>query len=85
MDRRDPHTGHAPLHVAVAAGPSGDSLEIVRALLAAGADVDATTDDGTSALDISRIAAARHRRADAGRASGNDELADLLVAHGATE
>jgi ankyrin repeat protein len=84
IDRRDPHTGRAPLHTAVAAGPVGDAPEVVRVLLAAGADVEATTNDGASALDISRIAAARHRRGDTGRATGNDALADLLVAHGAT-
>ena len=84
VDRRDPSTGRAPLHAAVAAGPGGDAPEVVRVLLSAGADVDATTSDGASALDISRVAAARHRRADAGRATGNDALADLLVAHGAT-
>ena len=84
MDRRDPDTGRAPLHAAVAAG-ADDSPEIVRLLLASGADVNATTDDGASALDISRVAAARHRRSDAGRASANDALADLLVSHGATD
>lgn len=84
VDRRDPHTGRGPLHAAVAAGPAGDAPEVVRVLLAAGADVDATTTDGASALDISRVAAARHRRGDAGRATGNDALAELLVAHGAT-
>lgn len=85
VDRRDPDTGRAPLHAAVAAGPEGDAPEVVRALLAAGADVNATTSDGASALDISRVAAARSRSADAGRATGNDALADLLVAHGATD
>lgn len=85
VDRRDPHTGRAPLHAAVTAGPEGDAPEIVRVLLAAGADVNATTNDGASALDISHVAAARHRRNDAGRATGNDALAELLVAHGATE
>jgi ankyrin repeat protein len=84
VNRRDPETGRAPLHEAVAAGSARDAQEVVRALLQAGADVNATTTDGASALDISRVAAARHRRADAGRATGNDALADLLVAHGAT-
>ena len=85
VDRRDPETGRAPLHEAVAGGPDGDAPEVVRALLGAGADVNATTSDGASALDISRIAAARSRRSDAGRATGNDALAELLVAHGATD
>lgn len=84
-NRREPETGRAPLHAAVAAGPGGDAPEIVHLLLAAGADVNATTSDGASALDISRVAAARARQADAGEATGNDELAALLVSHGATE
>jgi ankyrin repeat protein len=85
VDRRDPDTGRAPLHEAVGGGPDGDAPEVVRALLAAGADVNATTNDGASALDMSRVAAARSRRSDAGRATGNDALAELLVAHGATD
>jgi hypothetical protein len=84
-DHRDPDTGRTALHDAVAAGPDGDGAEVVRALLDAGADVNATTNDGASALDISRVAAARHRRGDAGRATGNDAIADLLVARGATD
>ncbi|MCV2488729.1 ankyrin repeat domain-containing protein [Geodermatophilus sp. YIM 151500] len=85
VDRRDPDTGRSPLHAAVAAGPSGDAPEVVRALLDAGADVNATTADGASAVDISRVAAARSRRDDAGRATGNDALAELLVARGASD
>jgi ankyrin repeat protein len=85
VNRREPDTGRAPLHAAVAAGPDGDAPEIVRRLLTAGADVNATTTDGASALDISRVAAARHRSGDAGQATGNDALAALLVAHGATD
>ncbi|WP_116452650.1 ankyrin repeat domain-containing protein [Blastococcus litoris] len=85
VNRRDPATGRTPLHAAVGADPGDDAAEIVRVLLAAGADVTATTNDGASALDMSRVAAARHRRADAGRATANDALADLLVSHGATD
>jgi ankyrin repeat protein len=85
IDRLDPATGRAPLHAAVEAGPDGEAPEVVRVLLAAGADVNATTHDGASALDISRVAAARSRRDDAGQATGNDALADLLVAHGASD
>jgi ankyrin repeat protein len=85
VNRRDPDTGRVPLHAAVTAGPDGDAPEIVRVLLDAGADVNATTSDGASALDISRVAAARSRRSDADRATGNDALADLLVSRGATD
>lgn len=83
-NRRDPTTGRTPLHAAVAADPGDAAAEIVRVLLAAGADITATTNDGASALDMSHVAAARHRRHDSGRATGNDALAELLVAHGAT-
>jgi ankyrin repeat protein len=85
VDRRDPDTGRCPLHAAVAAGAGGDAPEVVRVLLDAGADVNATTSDGASALDISRVAAARSRQHDAGQATAHDALADLLVARGATD
>jgi hypothetical protein len=81
---REGQGGWTPLHVAVAEGDEGDPAAVVRVLLAAGADVDATTSDGASALDISRVAAARHRRDDAGRATRDDALVELLAAHGAT-
>jgi ankyrin repeat protein len=83
VDRRDPDTGRTALHEAVSAGPGGDAPEVVRLLLAAGADVEATTYDGASALDIGRVAAARHRRDDAAQAGARDALVDLLVAAGA--
>jgi ankyrin repeat protein len=84
VNRRDPATGRTPLHAAIGAGAAEEAPEIVRVLVAAGADVNATTADGASALDMSHVAAARHRRGDAHRAMGSDALADLLVAHGAT-
>src|SRR5205814_1222376 len=82
---RDLDTRRVPLHAAVAAGTDGDAPEIVKALLKAGADATATTNDGASPLDMSRIAAARHRRNDADKASAHDAVAELLVAHGGTE
>jgi ankyrin repeat protein len=83
VDRRDPDTGRTALHAAVSGERDGDdAAAVVRALLSAGADVDATTNDGASPLDICRVVAARRRAA--GQAPGHDELADLLVAAGAT-
>jgi ankyrin repeat protein len=61
VDHRDPETGRTPLHAAVSTAPERDAPAVVRVLLDAGADVNATTNDGASALDISRVAAARSR------------------------
>ena len=85
VNRRDPDTGRCPLHAAVSAHGVRDAPDVVRELLDAGADVNATTADGASALDITRVSAARTRRDDAGQETAHDALADLLVAHGATE
>jgi ankyrin repeat protein len=83
VHRRDPDTGRTALHAAVAsAAAPGDAPEVVGALLDAGADVNATTSDGASALDISRVAAARARSEGAGHAPGAEELAALLTARG---
>ena len=84
-NRREPDTGRSPLHAAVAGARGPDAPEVVRVLLDAGADVNATTVDGASALDISRVTAARTRRDDAGQATTHDALAVLLVARGATD
>ncbi|GAB3360117.1 ankyrin repeat domain-containing protein [Modestobacter lapidis] len=85
VDRRDTDTGRTPLHAAVAAGPErGDAVAVVRLLLAAGADVNATTSDGASPLDISRVSAARRRAEATGQTTGHDELTELLVTAGAT-
>jgi ankyrin len=85
VNRRDPQTGRTPLHAAVGSGPDGARMEIITLLLDAGADVNATTNDGASGLDMARVAAARHRRNDDGQAAGLDQLAEFLVAHGATD
>ena len=73
---RPRHRAHRRCTTPSPRGPTATATEVVRVLLGAGADVNATTNDGASALDISRVAAARHRRGDAGRATGNDALAE---------
>ncbi|MEI4272003.1 ankyrin repeat domain-containing protein [Klenkia sp. LSe6-5] len=78
VDRRDPDTGRTALHAAVAAGPERAGLDVVRLLLAAGADREATTSDGASALDIARVAAARHRVPGDGSPTQHDALVDLV-------
>ncbi|MCW2507775.1 MAG: Ankyrin repeat-containing protein [Modestobacter sp.] len=90
VDGRDPDTGRTPLHTAVAAlgsRPGEDVTAVVTLLLDTGADVDATTNDGASALDIARVGGAR-RRAETGgagpAAAAHDALSRLLVAAGAT-
>ncbi|MCA0146369.1 ankyrin repeat domain-containing protein [Blastococcus sp. LR1] len=84
VDGRDADTGRTPLHSAVAEAPADSAPDIVGLLLDSGADVDATTHDGASALDISRVSAARHRSAGEDAATGSDALVELLVARGAT-
>ena len=54
VDRRDPNTGRAPLHAAVAAEHGGDSPEIVRVLLSAG---PTSTPPPTTARALSTSAA----------------------------
>jgi ankyrin repeat protein len=81
VDRRDPASGRTALHTAV----QGGAPEVARILLTAGADVDATTFDGASALDMSRVAAARSRHDTPGEGTDDDVLVELLVAHGATD
>ncbi|MCZ2812492.1 ankyrin repeat domain-containing protein [Modestobacter sp. VKM Ac-2979] len=66
------------------AASGGDAQAVVRLLLDAGADVDATTHDGASALDIARVAAARQRAEAAGDAPVADSLAEMLVTAGAS-
>lgn len=80
VDRRDPDTGRTALHAAVEAGPDEAHLACVRALLAAGADREATTSDGATALDVARVAAARDRAAGSGGHTAQDALVDLLEA-----
>ena len=81
VDRRDPGSGRTALHTAV----QGASPDVVQILLTAGADVDATTYDGASALDISRVAAARSRPGTPLPGADDDVLVELLVAHGASD
>ncbi len=75
---RDPESGRTALHAAVGAPPGEARLAVVRALLAAGADVESTTSDGASAVDIARVAAARDRAGDDAVARAQDDLVDLL-------
>ncbi|SDG71774.1 ankyrin repeat domain-containing protein [Klenkia brasiliensis] len=85
VGRRDADTGRTALHAAVDAPPGDARLTVVRALLAAGADVESTTSDGASAVDIARVAAARDRAGDDARSAAHDDLVALLesaaVAH----
>ncbi len=57
---------------------------MVRALLAAGADVESTTSDGASAVDVARVAAARDRAGDDAAARAQDDLVELLESAAAT-
>ncbi|WP_369134563.1 ankyrin repeat domain-containing protein [Modestobacter sp. I12A-02662] len=84
VDVRDPATGRTPLHSAVASAPDEQVLAMVRLLLGAGADVDAVTQDGASALDIARVAGARRRAASPGRDPVSETLVEVLVAAGAS-
>ncbi|GHE10401.1 ankyrin repeat domain-containing protein [Klenkia taihuensis] len=75
---RDPESGRTALHAAVDAPAGPARLAVVRALLAAGADVESTTSDGASAVDIARVAAARDRAGDDTVSRAQDDLVDLL-------
>ncbi|MPQ99914.1 ankyrin repeat domain-containing protein [Modestobacter sp. I12A-02628] len=81
---RDAASGQSALHAAVTAPLTDDSARLVQLFLEAGADVDATTSDGATALDITRVAAARQRADSPGGTPEYEALGALLVAHGAT-
>jgi ankyrin repeat protein len=85
VDRRDRDTGRTALHAAVAAAPDGEVPAAVRLLVTAGADVNALTNDGASALDISRVAAARRHGTRAGGTPDTEALTEFLVAAGARD
>ena len=85
VDRRDPDTGRAPLHAAVAAGAGRDVAGVVRALLAAGADVNATTTTGRAPWTSAGWPPPATGGATRAGRPRNDALADLLVSRGATD
>lgn len=55
----DLETNESALHVAARHAGSRDTTPVARLLLTAGADVDLVSSDGSTALDIARIGAAR--------------------------
>jgi ankyrin repeat protein len=84
VDVRDPATARTPLHSAVASAPDDQRVDVVRLLLDAGADVDAVTQDGASALDIARVAGARRRAETPSGDPVPEMLVEVLVAAGAS-
>lgn len=81
----DPETNESALHVAARQALGRDTTPIARLLLSAGVDVDLVSSDGSTALDIARIGAARQAgESDPGPASSGQMVA-LLQEFGARD
>jgi len=81
----DPDTGETALHIAARHNSRPDNTTVARVLLEAGADVDLVSSDGVTAVDISRIGAARQSGEDPERRSAYDDMVALLLEFGARD
>lgn len=76
VNAMDTYRGYTPTHwLADMAATDGPRVEMLRALVKHGADINIKTSDGTTALMLARAAGS----------DGGDELADELIALGAKE